>query len=144
MMDVAEDRLYSAGMDLLLRRKPYILIVDDNSMILRNLKIILEKYYNVDTAQSGKLAFSSMRKRRPDLILLDYEMPEMNGKEFMLKLQENDMYKEIPIIFLTGTDSKETVVKLLSLKPAGYLLKPPDPTDMFNKINKILGRHYVT
>ena len=144
MMDVAEDRLYSAGMDLLLRRKPYILIVDDNSMILRNLKIILEKYYNVDTAQSGKLAFSSMRKRRPDLILLDYEMPEMNGKEFMLKLQENDMYKEIPIIFLTGTDSKETVVKLLSLKPAGYLLKPQDPTDMFNKINKILGRHYVT
>lgn len=120
--------------------KPHILIVDDNAMVLRNIKAILDKDYSVAVAASGKHAFRSIDNKKPDLILLDYEMPEMNGKEVMEKLLENDALKDIPIVFLTSLDSKQQVMELLALKPAGYILKPADSMDLTQKVREILGR----
>lgn len=120
--------------------KPLILIVDDNAMILRNIKAILDERYEVAVAPSGVHALKSITTNIPDLILLDYEMPEMNGKQVMEILLEVDEYKDIPIIFLTSIDSKQRVLELLSLKPAGYMLKPVDPDDLMDKVREILGR----
>ncbi len=120
--------------------KFHVLIVDDNAMMLRNIKGILDAKYSVAVAPSGPKAFASIRKQIPDLILLDYEMPEMNGKEVLEKLQTDEELKDIPVVFLTSMDSAEIVMSLLALKPAGYLLKPVDSRMLQDKIREIIGK----
>jgi len=120
--------------------KGHILVVDDNAMVLRNIKGVLEEKYSVAVAPSGVHAFVSIGKKMPDLILLDYEMPEMNGKQVLQKLQEDDDLKDIPVVFLTSMDSREIVMSLLALKPAGYLLKPVDSQMLKDKIHEITGK----
>lgn len=119
---------------------PHILVVDDNAMILRNIKNILDSKYSVAVAPSGMHAFISIGKKMPDLILLDYEMPDMNGKEVMKKLQSDEELREIPIVFLTSADSKEVVMELLALKPAGYILKPADSQMLLDRIVELVGK----
>lgn len=120
--------------------KRHILVVDDNAMVLRNIKSVLESQYSVAVAPSGVHAFLSMGKKMPDLILLDYEMPGMNGKEVLEKIQEDEELKEIPVLFLTSMDNRDTVLKLLALRPAGYILKPPDFQMLLEKIENIIGK----
>ena len=120
--------------------KGHILVVDDNAMVLRNIKGVLDEKYSVAVAPSGVHAFISIGKRMPDLILLDYEMPEMNGKQVLEKLQADEELKDIPVVFLTSMDSKEIVMSLLALKPAGYLLKPVDSQMLKDKIYEIIGK----
>lgn len=120
--------------------KQHILIVDDNAMVLRNIKGILEQDYSVAVAPSGVHAFISIGKNVPDLILLDYEMPEMNGKQVLEKIREHEEYADIPIVFLTSMDSREIVMELLALKPAGYLLKPVESQVLLDRIEDIIGK----
>lgn len=120
--------------------KGHILVVDDNAMMLRSIKNILDERYSVAVAASGIQAFVAIGKKRPDLILLDYEMPQMNGKEVMEKLQSDEELSEIPVVFLTSIDSKEIVLELLALRPAGYLLKPVDADVLYSKLEEIIGK----
>mgnify|MGYP003291375667 CR=1 FL=1 len=122
------------------REPMHILVVDDNAMVLRNIKSILEKNYSVAVAPSGVHAFISIGKKVPDLILLDYEMPEMNGKEVLKRLQAAEEYADIPVIFLTSMDNREIVMELLALKPAGYILKPADSGMLLERIEDIIGK----
>jgi len=120
--------------------KAHILVVDDNAMVLRNIKGILEQDYSVAVAPSGVHAFVSIGKKMPDLILLDYEMPEMNGKEVLLKIREQEGYEDIPVVFLTSMDTREIVLELLALQPAGYILKPVDSQMLLERIEDIIGK----
>lgn len=120
--------------------KQHILVVDDNAMVLRNIKGVLDKRYSVAVAPSGMHAFIAIGKKMPDLILLDYEMPEMNGKDVLEKLQTDEELKKIPIVFLTSVDTKEIVLELLALKPAGYILKPVDSQMLLDRIEEIIGK----
>ena len=76
----------------------------------------------------------------PDLILLDYEMPEMNGKQVLQKIREQEEYADIPVVFLTSMDTREIVMELLALQPAGYILKPVDSQMLLDRINDIIGK----
>ena len=120
--------------------QPHILVVDDNAMVLRNIKGILEQDYSVAVAPSGVHAFISIGKKVPDLILLDYEMPEMNGKQVLLKIREQEEYADIPVVFLTSMDTREIVIELLALQPAGYILKPVDSQMLLERIEDIIGK----
>lgn len=120
--------------------KEHILVVDDNAMVLRNIKGILEHDYSVAVAPSGVHAFISIGKKMPDLILLDYEMPEMNGKQVLQKLREQEEYTDIPVVFLTSMDTREIVIELLALQPAGYILKPVDSQMLLDRIEDIIGK----
>jgi len=120
--------------------KQHVLVVDDNAMVLRNIKGILEQDYSVAVAPSGVHAFVSIGKKMPDLILLDYEMPEMNGKEVLLKIREQEGYEDIPVVFLTSMDTREIVLELLALQPAGYILKPVDSQMLLERIEDIIGK----
>lgn len=122
------------------KEKQHILVVDDNAMVLRNVKGILENDYSVAVASSGFHAFVSIGKKLPDLILLDYEMPEMNGKQVLAKLKEQEECEDIPVVFLTSMDTREIVMELLALKPAGYLLKPVEAHVLLDRINDIIGK----
>lgn len=137
---IMEGKAYDEGEKFAEDRKKHILVVDDNAMVLRNIKAILEERYSVAVAPSGFHALVSAGKKLPDLILLDYEMPEMNGKEVMQKFQLDDDLKDIPVVFLTSVDSRDIVMELLALKPAGYFLKPADSEMLLNRIEEIIGK----
>ncbi len=117
-MDMVVD--YSA-VDETLRKK--ILIIDDDGAMLRMMKTWLSVKYHVYMASSGKIALTFLMQNPVDLILLDYEMPVMNGPEVLKAIRDNQQLKDIPVIFLTAKDDKESVMKVVSLKPAKYLLK---------------------
>ena len=111
---------YSA-VDESLRKK--ILIIDDDGAMLRMMKTWLSVKYHVYMASSGKIALTFLEQTPVDLVLLDYEMPVMNGPEVLKAMREHSKLKNTPVIFLTAKDDKESVMKVVSLKPAKYLLK---------------------
>ncbi|WP_026652001.1 response regulator [Butyrivibrio proteoclasticus] len=111
---------YSA-VDDSLRKK--ILIIDDDGAMLRMMKTWLSVKYHVYMASSGKIALSFLAQTPVDLILLDYEMPVMSGPDVLKEIRENDKLKDLPVIFLTAKDDKESVMKVVNLKPEKYLLK---------------------
>lgn len=119
--------------------KPHVLVVDDFSMALKTMKVQLEGEYQVTLAVSGKQALAFLEKHRPDLIFMDVEMPEMDGIETVKRIKENPLWREIPIIFLTGNKEKETIYSCMNLGAADYLIKPVSVLKMQEKIRKVLG-----
>jgi len=118
--------------------KRHILIVDDSPLVLRNIKELLEDKYSVSVATSGTQALLSIGKRRPHLILLDYSMPEMDGRQALELIRADADLKTIPVIFLTSMADKEIVSEILKLKPEGYLLKPPSSEQLLSQIESVL------
>lgn len=116
-----------------------IMIVDDSAILLRNVKSILDEKYTVYIATSGEQALKSVPNKQPDLILLDYEMPGMDGKETYERLKAQEDIKDIPVIFLTSVADKEHIYSILQTRPAGYILKPPDRERLFKSIEEALG-----
>ncbi len=116
-----------------------ILTVDDNSMILRNVKEILGNDYEVAVAPSGKKAFEILEKKIYDLVLLDYEMPEMSGLEIFRKIKKTPAFKDIPVIFLTGVQERDRIMEVVELKPAGYILKPLDSKQLRIRVRETIG-----
>ena len=115
--------------------KPKILVVDDSVTVCNSITKLLEPDYEVAQADSGVVAIRTITLNRPDLILLDYEMPVVNGRQTMEMLRWEKSFADIPVIFLTGRDDPKVVQELLSLKPAGYLLKYLKPAEIKSKID---------
>ena len=90
-------------------KKRTILAVDDSGIILRKIKALLEDTYQVVLANSGAMAIKYLTLNTPDLILLDYAMPIVDGSQIMQMLREDPEFHHIPIIFLTGKNDAETV-----------------------------------
>ena len=116
-----------------------ILVVDDNAILLRTAKEMLDDQYQVSIAISGEQAFNSISRNKPDIILLDYEMPFANGIDILRQLRSAPVSADIPVIFFTGSSDREVVEKLVGMKPDGYLLKPPNKKRMISAIEKILN-----
>ena len=119
-------------------KKPNVLVIDDNTILLRTVKEMLEGLFDVRIATSSEQAFKSFEIRIPDIILLDYEMPKMNGEETMLILHKDKLTKDIPVIFFTSSSDRRVVSKLLSLNPAGYVVKPPKKAVLIDHILRVL------
>ena len=115
-----------------------ILVIDDNALVLRNMKVLLDDKYSVSVAASATQAYMAMEKRKPNLILLDYDMPEINGRDLYIKLKQDEKYKDIPIVFLTSAADADIVQQLLSLRPGGYVLKPVNALNMMSVIEGAL------
>lgn len=115
-----------------------ILIIDDDTIMLKVMKDYLHDRFDVATAVSGKIAYKYLEMKKADLILLDYEMPNENGPQVLEKLRTIESAKNIPVIFLTGMTEKGKIQKALYLKPQGYLLKPVDKETLIQKINEVL------
>lgn len=119
--------------------KKKILVVDDSGILLRSVKAMLVDQYEVAVATDGKKALERARRRKPDLILLDYEMPVMDGKETLEELRKDEELQDIPVVFLTSVAEREIITPVLKLKPEGYLLKPIDQKRMFETIESLLS-----
>lgn len=84
---------------------------------------LLSSDYEVLTADSGMSAIRSITLARPDLVLLDYEMPVCSGSQMLEMIRTQKDFSDIPVIFLTCRVDRESVKKVISLKPDGYLSK---------------------
>ncbi|MDR2865484.1 MAG: response regulator [Spirochaetaceae bacterium] len=114
--------------------KETIFLVDDNSTNLMNGMNLLNARYNVFTAPSAKKMFSLMEKHRPDLILMDIEMPEMNGYEAIKILKSNPETRDIPVIFLTGKNDVNSELEGLNAGALDYISKPFVPPLLLKRI----------
>ena len=120
--------------------KKKILIVDDTPLMLRNFKSMLDHTYDVVLATSGRQALNTIPQEEPDLILLDYEMPEMNGKEVFEAILDDEDMKNIPVVFLTSVSDRKAVFSILQSKPAGYILKPVDQEKLLSTVEEVLNQ----
>lgn len=117
------------------RQKKKILVVDDSGPMLRSVKGWLEDKYQVILANSGTMAIKYLAMNRPDLILLDYEMPICDGRQVLEMIRADEEFSDIPVIFLTGKNDRESVMKVSALKPDGYLLKTMEPEQIVKTID---------
>ena len=119
--------------------KKTILTIDDSPVVLRNVKAVLEDKYDVYLATGGEMGIKKAMEAAPDLILLDYEMPGMDGRETFLNLQVEEKTDGIPVVFLTGVADRKRVTEVASMHPAGYMLKPIDADILLNTVKEVLG-----
>ena len=115
-----------------------ILIVDDNLVSLKQISALLSKDYDVSLAKSGEMALQIAAQKQPNLILLDVEMPDMDGFQTIARLKEDGSVKNIPVIFLTGNIDAETQAKCLEAGAVDFITKPPDIEVLQNKIKQHL------
>lgn len=137
-MDVGRERA-AVGQAGETSGKKHILIVDDNPNELKTLRYYLQDSYKVTVITSGKTAVEFLSKYTPDLILLDYLMPEHNGAAVLKDIQSRDETKDIPVLFLTGRTDAETIRECLTLRPAGYIVKPVAKDALLAKMREALG-----
>ncbi len=116
--------------------KKHILIVDDDTTYMRMMHETLKDYYIINMLTSGKQLMLWLKEKRPDLILLDYEMPGENGAEVYNTLLEHEEYKDIPVIFLTGIQKKDVVMNAIELNPRGYLLKSLNQDELLERLEE--------
>ncbi len=117
-------------------RKKTILLVDDDITWMRTIYEWLKDDYHVGMAASGVQAISYLARNRADLVLLDYEMPVANGPQVLEMLKNDTETGSIPVMFLTGHSDRESVMSVLDLKPADYLLKTIDRLSLLKKLKE--------
>ena len=119
-------------------KRKKVLVVDDNATTLRSIKGMLDEKYNVMLANSGMKAMTSIGKNRPDVILLDYEMPVCDGRQTLEMIRADEERSDIPVIFLTGVNDRAHIEAVLKLRPAGYMLKPAVPEKLIKAIENAM------
>lgn len=122
-----------------MENKKKIVVIDDSKVQLRALSELMKNQYEVVTASTGRGGVEILKQDGADLVLLDYSMPGLDGKETLKILRSHEETKNIPVIFITGDDDKEDIVEVLKLQPQGYLLKPVKPERLFRTIEEVLG-----
>ncbi|MDM8559347.1 response regulator [Candidatus Parabeggiatoa sp. HSG14] len=119
-----------------MKKKQSVLIVDDNPENLAVLgSIVAENGYIPSFATGGTTALASIKKKRPDLILLDVMMPDIDGFEVCQQIKQDAKLAEIPIIFLTAKTEKEDVIAGLELGAVDYVTKPFNKSELLTRIN---------
>jgi putative two-component system response regulator len=115
-----------------------IFLVDDNMTNLTTGKAMLKEHYDIFSMSSGTRLFEVLEKITPDLILLDIEMPEMNGYEALKKLKAEKKTREIPVIFLTARNDPGSELEGLNLGAIDYISKPFSPPLLLKRIENHL------
>ncbi|HNV23729.1 MAG TPA: response regulator [Candidatus Omnitrophota bacterium] len=116
-----------------------ILVVEDNEVDRTIIQKTLEKEgYSVFWAENGAVGLKKAKEQKPDLILLDCEMPIMDGQETCRRIKEDADLKNIPVLFLTGLNTPKNVVECFDLDAENFLAKPVNPSMLITQINTIL------
>lgn len=116
-----------------------ILLVEDNPVMMKLMQMALTKEnYTCLVADSAAAAIEILRKQIPDIILSDYEMPEMDGFAFRHALLKNPMWKDIPFVFLTAHSDETLILEGLNLNAIDYIVKGTPVSVIISKITNIL------
>ena len=121
-------------------KKDIVYIIDDNPDNIKMLGCLLEeKGYEPVVFLNARTALGSIRKKKPELILLDIMMPEMDGYEMCKILKDDTSFKDIPVIFLTGKTDTDDLVKGFELGAADYVKKPFEFAELLARIKTHIG-----
>lgn len=121
--------------------KKHVLIVDDDPDILDVLRLILpEEEYEVVEAHDGQEALDKVYERPPDLIILDYIMPKLDGRLVCQKLKKDVLLRHLPIVMLTGKGEVKDKVKGLDAGADDYIVKPFEPEELLARLRMVLRR----
>lgn len=115
-----------------------ILIVDDDTTSLRLAKGILDQEYRVATVSSGAMVFKYLKANTPDLILLDVNMPDMNGFEVIERLNANREYENIPVVFLTADQDPQIEARCLESGAIDFVSKPFVPSVLQSRVRRVV------
>lgn len=121
-------------------KKKKILVVDDSPTVLQAMQQLLSESYDITTAHSGLSAIRCIILDRPDLVLLDYEMPVCDGSQVLGMIRGDESMADIAVMFLTGKSDPESIKKVLALKPEGYLLKTLPPADIRKSVDTYFSK----
>ena len=116
-----------------------VVAVDDNPVITQLIAAVLRRAgHDVETASSGGEALVVLQRNPPDLLLLDLEMPGLDGLEVLRILREQKVCQGVPVLVLTGESDTHYVARARELGAAGYLLKPFGAQGLTAKVNRVL------
>lgn len=116
-----------------------ILAVDDDKHIADLLKVVLEgEGHKVVPLYSGQEALEKLKQMKPDLILLDVQMPKMNGWQVLEAIKQDESTKDIPVAMLTGTESELDKEAMKAKGVEDYILKPFVHDDLLSRVKKML------
>ncbi|MBR1597625.1 MAG: response regulator [Lachnospiraceae bacterium] len=120
-------------------RTKSILIIDDDNDFIQVMYNWLKCDYRIDAVRSSREVIKYLGSFRPDLILLDYELPESDGYQLLDQIRKSPITSNIPIVFLTGKNDRESVMSILKLKPDGYLLKSMCRDELLDSLNRFFA-----
>ena len=116
------------------------LVIEDNVDNMKLITFILEKNgYSTLKAENGKMGIELAIKERPDFVLLDIQLPDMNGLEVLKELRISEIDGEIPIIAITSYAMSGDRERLIGAGCNGYIEKPIDPVNIIDQIKKVIG-----
>ncbi len=115
-----------------------ILVVDDDPGDRKLIRNILGKKYIVTEASNGKEGLNSICSEKPDLIIMDVMMPELDGYSTCSMIKRDPSTADIPVIMLTGVKDELNIRLADKIGVSGYLTKPPDKQELLDKINQLL------
>ncbi len=119
--------------------KKKILILDDKEVIAKVIMIYMAADYDCTYFDNPIKGIAWLQDgNRPDLIISDIRMPEMRGDEFLTYIKHNELFKDIPIIMLSGEDSSSERIRLLQEGADDYIVKPFNPMELKIRIQKLM------
>ena len=127
-----------AVQDIETSNQKHILFIDDSPVLLRTVKGFMPAKYKISVAINAEQAFKMIDGCMPDLICMDYEMPDVNGAELLKLFRKREDMVDVPVVFLTAQSGPDLVSSMVDLKPAGYVLKPPSQERIMNVVEKML------
>jgi two-component system chemotaxis response regulator CheY len=124
--------------------KMRLLVVDDHPLMVKMLKNILKQlgFNNVISAENGVKALEIIRSEKIDLVITDWNMPEMSGLELLHAIREDDSSKEIPVIMVTAEGLEENVVEAVKTGVDNFIVKPFAPATIKVKIEQVMSRRF--
>ena len=118
-----------------------VLIVDDFATMRRIIKGVLKElgFKNVIEAENGKVALAKLEKENVGLIISDWNMPEMQGIDFLKAVRSTPKFKDLPFIMVTAEGQKQNVVEAVKAGVTNYIVKPFTPETLKKKLEAVLG-----
>lgn len=119
--------------------KKRIVAVDDSAIVLKTLEKVLGSRFEIHSFSGGARALQFLKTRTPDLIILDIDMPEIDGYEMLKLIKEKEHLEDVPVIFLTSNNDKSYVIKAVAGGAKDYCVKPIDEEILMEKVCAQLG-----
>jgi len=142
--EMAEKLDHDLNRESLIDHKKRILVIDDDTTMLNTLKEWLSAKYQVFMADSGMSGISLLARHKVDLILLDYEMPVISGAKVLEMIRSDNETSNIPVMFLTAKQDRQSVMEVVKFKPERYLLKTLPPSELINIIDEFFMRQQIS
>lgn len=122
-----------------MKHKKQVLIIDDDQSTRMLLGCLLSRTYNIATQKNGLEAMAWLGNGNiPDVILLDVNMPLLNGPDFLQNIRTSGFYRDIPVIVVSGTEREKMTKRLYELGTNDFVCKPFKPKELFEKIENVL------